>query len=168
MELIKTRRLDAISVLVLAGIVFTLVATAMGGSARLIQIRDALVTGVIGLMFLGSLLLEKPMIFYLARATQARNTEEGAKRIRDDVAAAGRQGDVPADDRRLGRRAGAADDADVLAGLDLANWAVPVAVAVHFLCHFRRDDGLELLVRQAPPGAGPATRRPASGAVAGR
>ena len=78
-ELIKTRRLDAISVLVLAGIVFTLVATAMGGSARLIQIRDALVTGVIGLMFLGSLLLEKPMIFYLARATQARNTEEGAK-----------------------------------------------------------------------------------------
>jgi intracellular septation protein A len=78
-ELIKTRRLDAISVLVVAGILFTLVATAMGGSARLIQIRDALVTGVIGVMFLGSLLLKKPMIFYLARATMARNTEEGAK-----------------------------------------------------------------------------------------
>lgn len=77
-ELIKTRRLDAVSILVVAGILFTLAATGMGGSARLIQIRDALVTGVIGLMFLGSLLLEKPMIFYLARATQARNTVEGA------------------------------------------------------------------------------------------
>ena len=77
-ELIKTRRLDAISILVVAGILFTVAATAMGGSARLIQIRDALVTGAIGVMFLFSLALEKPMIFYLARATQARNTEAGA------------------------------------------------------------------------------------------
>ena len=51
----------------------------MGGSARLIQIRDALVTGAIGIMFLGSLALQKPMIFYLARATLARNTEAGAR-----------------------------------------------------------------------------------------
>ncbi len=77
-ELIRTRRLDAISILVVSGILFTVIATAFGGSARLIQIRDALVTGVIGLMFLGSLFLEKPMIFYLARATQARHTAEGA------------------------------------------------------------------------------------------
>jgi len=80
-ELIKTRRLDAISILVVAGILFTVIATAFGGSARLIQIRDALVTGVIGLMFLGSLALEKPMIFYLARATQARHTEAGATKF---------------------------------------------------------------------------------------
>ena len=78
-ELIKTRRLDAISILVVAGILFTVAATAMGGSARLIQIRDALVTGAIGIMFLGSLALQKPMIFYLARATLARNTEAGAR-----------------------------------------------------------------------------------------
>jgi hypothetical protein len=77
-ELIKTRRLDAVSILVVAGILFTVAATAMGGSVRLIQIRDALVTGAIGLMFLGSLVLEKPMIFYLARATQARHTAAGA------------------------------------------------------------------------------------------
>jgi hypothetical protein len=80
-ELIKTRRLDAISILVVSGILFTVAATAMGGSPRLIQIRDALVTGVIGLMFLGSLALPKPMIFYLARATQARNTAEGASKF---------------------------------------------------------------------------------------
>jgi hypothetical protein len=77
-ELIKTRRLDAISVVVVASILFTLAATALGGSARLIQIRDALVTGVVGLIFLASLLLKRPMIFYLARATMARHTAAGA------------------------------------------------------------------------------------------
>jgi hypothetical protein len=77
-ELIKIRRLDAISVVVVGSILATLGATAIGGSPRLIQIRDALVTGAVGLMFLGSLPLQKPMIFYLARATMARNTIEGA------------------------------------------------------------------------------------------
>jgi len=77
-ELVKTRRLDALSVLVIAAILFTVGATAMGGSARLIQIRDAMVTGVVGVMFLGSLVMKRPMIFYLARATMARNTESGA------------------------------------------------------------------------------------------
>jgi hypothetical protein len=77
-ELIKTRRLDALSVLVVSAIVFTVGATAMGGSARLIQIRDALVTGLVGVMFLASLAMKRPMIFYLARATMARNTESGA------------------------------------------------------------------------------------------
>jgi hypothetical protein len=77
-ELIKTRWLDAVSILVVSGILFTVIATAMGGSAKLIQIRDALVTGAIGVMFLGSLFLEKPIIFYLNRAMMARNTEAGA------------------------------------------------------------------------------------------
>jgi hypothetical protein len=77
-ELIKTRRVDAISVIVVASILFTLAATAMGGSARLIQIRDALVTGAVGVIFLASLLFQRPIIFYLARATIARNTMEGA------------------------------------------------------------------------------------------
>jgi hypothetical protein len=78
-ELIKTRRLDAISVIVVASILFTVGATALGGSARMIQIRDALVTGVVGVIFLGSLVMKRPMIFYLARATTARNTEKGAE-----------------------------------------------------------------------------------------
>ncbi len=77
-ELVKTRRLDAISVVVVASILFTVVATAMGGSARLIQIRDAMVTGGIGVIFLGSLAMPRPIIFYLARAMMARNTPEGA------------------------------------------------------------------------------------------
>ncbi len=77
-ELIKTRRLDAISIIVISSILFTVGATAMGGSARLIQIRDALVTGVVGIIFIFSLALKRPIIFYLARATMARHTKEGA------------------------------------------------------------------------------------------
>lgn len=74
-ELAKTRRVDALSVIVVSSIVFTVAATALGGSARMIQVRDALVTGVIGVLFLLSLLLHKPLIFHLARATLARNPD---------------------------------------------------------------------------------------------
>lgn len=77
-ELIRTRRLDAVSVLVVASILFTLFATMLGGSARLIQIREALVTGAMGVMFIASLLLKRPLIFYLTRAISARSTNGGA------------------------------------------------------------------------------------------
>jgi len=78
-ELIKTRRLDAVSVVVVSAILLTVGATFLGGSARLIQIREALVTGAVGVMFLATLTMKRPMIFYLARATVARNTAEGAE-----------------------------------------------------------------------------------------
>lgn len=76
-ELIRTKRVDAISLIVVATILFTVAATAMGGSPKLIQIRDAMVTGAVGVMFLGSLALERPFIFYLARAAMSRNTVAG-------------------------------------------------------------------------------------------
>jgi hypothetical protein len=75
-ELLLTKRLDAISLTVAGSILLTVAAAGMGGSARLIQIRDALVTGAIGAVFLATLLMQRPAIFYLARAAMAR-TEEG-------------------------------------------------------------------------------------------
>ncbi|WP_297494095.1 VC0807 family protein [Acidocella sp.] len=77
-ELIKTRRLDAISLIVLGSILITVVATACGGSARIIQIRDALVVGAIGVAFLASLPARRPLVFYLARAAMARNAAGAA------------------------------------------------------------------------------------------
>ena len=75
-ELLKVRRIDAISLTIVSSILLTVGATALGGSARLIQIRDALVTGAIGLAFLVSLLvMQRPLIFYLARAAMARGAE---------------------------------------------------------------------------------------------
>jgi hypothetical protein len=74
-ELVKTRRIDAISLTVAGSILLTVGATLMGGSARLIQIRDALVTGAVGVAFLLSLFMARPLIFYLARAAMARTAE---------------------------------------------------------------------------------------------
>src|SRR5437879_215724 len=45
---LRNRHIDAISGVVLLGIVLTLGATLLGGSARLILMRDSLVTGVLG------------------------------------------------------------------------------------------------------------------------
>ncbi len=77
-ELVKTRRLDAISVVVVLAILLTVGTTLFGGPPKLIQIRDAMVTGAVGVLFLASMCMKKPIIFYLARATMARNTSEGA------------------------------------------------------------------------------------------
>ncbi|WP_297367413.1 VC0807 family protein [Acidocella sp.] len=76
-ELARVRRVDAVSATVVASIVLTVGATALGGSARMIQVRDALVTGAVGLLFVLSLPFRRPLIFYLARAAMARRTEGG-------------------------------------------------------------------------------------------
>jgi hypothetical protein len=78
LEFARHRRVDAISLLVLAGIAFSLLALLGGGGAKFLQLRENLVTGAIGLVFLGSALIGRPMIYYLARAGMSRNpTAEG-------------------------------------------------------------------------------------------
>lgn len=83
-ELIIHRRIDALSLIVLAGIVLSLFGMALGGDARLLLVRESLVSGLIGLAFLISLLLGRPLVFFLARATMLRqNGPEGASRFLD-------------------------------------------------------------------------------------
>lgn len=75
-ELLRHRRLDALSAIVLVGIAMSLAGLALGGDARILLVRESLVSGAIGVAFLLSLLLEKPLIFYLARATVARESDD--------------------------------------------------------------------------------------------
>ena len=77
-ELARHRTLDALSLLVLGGIALSLAALAFGGSPRMLMVRENLFTAPIGLLFLASLLLKKPLIYYAARATLARADPEGA------------------------------------------------------------------------------------------
>jgi len=70
------RRIDALSMLVLLGMVLSLAAVAGGGSARFLQLREKLVTVIIGLVFLGSALIGKPLIYQLARAQMVRNSSD--------------------------------------------------------------------------------------------
>lgn len=75
-ELIAHRRIDALSMIVLAGIALSAFGMALGGDARLLLIRESLVSGVIGFAFLVSVFARRPLVFYLARATVRRQSAE--------------------------------------------------------------------------------------------
>ncbi len=57
-----------------SGIALSLLAMIGGGGAKFLQLREKLVTGVIGLAFVGSALIGKPLIYELARATKRRKS----------------------------------------------------------------------------------------------
>ncbi|HLK26677.1 MAG TPA: VC0807 family protein [Caulobacteraceae bacterium] len=68
----RHRRVDALSLIVLAGIALSLIAFFGGGGARSLQLREHLVAAVIGLGFLGSAAIGKPLIYHLASARLRR------------------------------------------------------------------------------------------------
>jgi hypothetical protein len=80
-EFARHRRIDALSVLVVSGIALSLLAMLGGGGARFLQLREKLVTGVIGLVFLGSALIGKPLIYELARASKRRKSAAEAEQF---------------------------------------------------------------------------------------
>ena len=78
-QFVRSRRVDAFSLLIITGIVLSMLALFGGGGAKFLQLRENLVTGVIGVIFLGSVLLRRPLIYYLARAGVMRNTPDEAE-----------------------------------------------------------------------------------------
>src|SRR5689334_13402122 len=86
-EFLRHRRIDAVSLLVLSGIALSLLAFAGGGGVKALQLREKLVTGLVGLVFLGSVAIGRPLIYALARATIARTSASKASAfatLRDD------------------------------------------------------------------------------------
>jgi hypothetical protein len=77
-EFLRRRKIDALSMLVLTGIVLSLLAFAGGGGVKALQLREKLVTGLVGLIFLGSVAIGRPLIYYLARATISRTSKTKA------------------------------------------------------------------------------------------
>jgi hypothetical protein len=78
-EFVRHRRLDALSVLVMCGIALSLLAMLGGGGVKFLQLREKLVTGVIGVAFVGSAAIGKPLVYELARATIRRKSEDEAQ-----------------------------------------------------------------------------------------
>jgi hypothetical protein len=71
-EFARRRRVDAMSILVLTGIALSVAAFFGGGSVHLLQLREKLVTALIGLVFLGSAAIGRPLVYQLARAGMMR------------------------------------------------------------------------------------------------
>jgi len=85
---LRQRKLDALSILVLSGIVLSLLAFAGGGGIKVLQLRENLVGGVIGLVFLGSAAIGRPLIDLLAQARMRRGAPEKAaalEALREDA-----------------------------------------------------------------------------------
>jgi hypothetical protein len=82
-EFARKRRVDAVSLFVLLGIALSLVAFLGGGSVKFLQLRENLVTGAIGLVFLGSAAIGKPIIYQLAVAGAARQSSAAADELRN-------------------------------------------------------------------------------------
>ena len=93
-EFARHRRLDALSVLVVSGIALSLLAMLGGGGVRFLQLREKLVTGVIGLAFVGSALIRKPLIYELSArrpcGASPRMKRRSSKRSRSTPDSAGR------------------------------------------------------------------------------
>jgi hypothetical protein len=73
---IRRRRMNFLSLLVLAATALSLGATLLSGSAWFALIQPSFVTGIVALIFLASLAAEKPALFYLARDTTCPTPEE--------------------------------------------------------------------------------------------
>ena len=87
-EFIRARRVDAISMIVLIGIALSLLAFIGGGGVRFLQLREKLVTGLIGMIFLGSAATGWPLMYHLARAKTMRRSAaeaQGLVALRDDA-----------------------------------------------------------------------------------
>ncbi len=69
--LARKRHLDTFGVIVIAGLAAGLGLVLLGGSPRLLLVRDSLITGVLGLVFLASLLFPRPLLFHALRQMSA-------------------------------------------------------------------------------------------------
>ena len=85
---IRERKVDAISMLAVSGIALSLLAFAGGGGVKFLQLRENLVTGVVGLIFLGSAAIGRPLIYQLSRSgvrRRAADKVQAFEALRDDI-----------------------------------------------------------------------------------
>jgi hypothetical protein len=64
---IRRKQIDFLGGIVLSGIAISLIVIALGGNPKILLIRESFFTGAFGLAFLVSLLLPRPLMFYISR-----------------------------------------------------------------------------------------------------
>lgn len=67
----RSRKVDTFSILSLAGIALSFVIFAFGGSPKVLLVRESLIIGATGSVFIGSALIGRPLMFELMRGIGA-------------------------------------------------------------------------------------------------
>lgn len=80
-QLALKRRVDALSIIVVAGIALSLIAFLGGSSFRVLELREHLVMGVMGLVFLGSVAIKRPLLSVLVRSMVDGKSEADAEKL---------------------------------------------------------------------------------------
>ena len=79
--LARRRYLDIIGIIVLVGIAVSLVATMLGGGARLLLLRESFVTGALGLVALSSFAWRRPLMFYIGQQFSSGGDPEARRQF---------------------------------------------------------------------------------------
>jgi hypothetical protein len=77
-KFIVTRSLDLIGAIVLVSLAIGVVSSLLSGNVLFVLVKESFITGLVGLLFLSSLLWKRPIIFYLARQVMEAG---GAERL---------------------------------------------------------------------------------------
>ncbi|MTK13853.1 MAG: hypothetical protein F8N39_17855 [Clostridiaceae bacterium] len=65
-HILKEKQVDPFAMFMLVGFVLSILALFLGGDEKVLLLKESLVTGVMGLIFIGSLFFSKPLIYYFA------------------------------------------------------------------------------------------------------
>jgi len=76
-ELARFRKIDALSLVVLGGIGLSMLAVLLGGSPRMLMVRENLFSVPIGLAFLVTAPMRRPLLYFMASAIFARSDPAG-------------------------------------------------------------------------------------------
>ncbi len=63
----RNRQVDPFSVVVISGIGLSLGAIALGGSPKLLLFRESMITGLTGLVFIGSAIVRRPLFYSITK-----------------------------------------------------------------------------------------------------
>lgn len=67
---VRKKKLDVAAALVLGGIAVSLILIALGGSERVLLLRDSLITSLVGLAVAVSAFFKRPLLYYLFQQVQ--------------------------------------------------------------------------------------------------
>ncbi len=65
-HIIKDKKIDAFAMFILVGFIIGIIAVLLGGNEKFLLLRESFITGILGFIFLISLIFPKPLIYYFA------------------------------------------------------------------------------------------------------